>query len=185
MAVIIESSYGKTIGLPGYSSHKFCLSVKTEVADLSQVAVEAERVYRIMQTAVDAQMANPGWTPNGNGENHNKAAQSDGASHAPTNGAGATSTAPANSGQGPNPTLPWCCSPKQRLLIEEIAQRNNVDMAVFFDLSKKRFGKELAQLNKLEASGLIDELLDRYAEHKTQGGSRQRGRQYAGNGRGT
>lgn len=31
MAVIIESSYGKTIGLPGYSSHKFTLSIKTEV----------------------------------------------------------------------------------------------------------------------------------------------------------
>jgi len=179
MAVIIESSYGKTIGLPGYSSHKFCLSLKTEVADLSQVAKEAERVYAILQTAVDTEMSKPGWVPNGD----SKPTQAAAPSHALANGGGGTST--GNGTHPASPAMPWCCSPKQRLLIEELAQRNNVDIAVFFDLSKKRYGKELAQLNKLEASGLIDELLDRYPERKPAGARRQQGRQYAGNGRGT
>ena len=182
MAVIIESAYGKTIGLPGYGSHKFCLSLKTEVADLSQVAAEAERVYRILQSAVDTQMAQPGWVPNGNGESPAKAGASATPSHAPTNG-----TAGASAGPGvntPSPALPWCCSPKQRLLIEELAQRNHVEMSTFAELAHKRFGKELSQLNRLEASGLIDELLDTYRERKPAGGRRPSHREYAGNGNG-
>jgi hypothetical protein len=91
MAVIIESSYGKTIGLPGYSSHKFSLSLQTEVGDLSLVAAEAERVYGILQSVVDTQMAQPGWVPNGNGESHAKPSYSAGskeaASHTSTAGA--------------------------------------------------------------------------------------------------
>jgi len=181
MAIKIESAYSKTIGLPNYSSHKFHLSLTTEVTDLSQVAAEAEKVYRILQTAVDKELSQPGFVPNGQGDS--KSSQPAAPSHAPSNGASATST-----GNGAHPTGPaqqWACSPKQQSLIEDIGQRNNVEMTVFVDLAQKRFGKELTQLNKLEASGLIDELLDRYAERKPAGGRRQQGRQYAGNGRQT
>ncbi len=182
MAVIIESAYGKTIGLPGYSSHKFCLSLKTEVADLSQVAAEAERVYRILQSAVDTQMVQPGWVPNGHGDNHIKTSVSATPSHAPASNERGTST--GNGANMGSPPLPWCCSPKQRLLIEELAQRNHVEISQFAALAQTRFGKELAQLNRLEASGLIDELLDTYGERKPAGGRRPAQRQYAGNGNG-
>src|SRR5690625_592975 len=65
MAVLIESSYGKTIGLPGYSSHRFNLSIKTEVTDLSQIGEEATRIYQLLQEAVDQQMVHAGWVPQG------------------------------------------------------------------------------------------------------------------------
>ena len=179
MAIKIESAYSKTIGLPNYSSHKFHLCLTTEITDLSQVAAEAERVYRILQTAVDKEMSQPGWVPNGQGDS--KPGQPATPRRAPANGTSATST-----GNGAHPTGPvqsWACSPKQRSLIEDLALRNNVEMAVFADLALKRFGKEIGALNKLEASGLIDELLDRYAERKQAGSRRQPSRQYAGNGR--
>jgi hypothetical protein len=201
MAVIIESSYGKTIGLPGYSSHKFCLSVKTEVADLSQVGAEAERVYQIMQTAVDAQMAQPGWMPNGgNGNGHastpapttSAAANGHGANGGSANGGNGNSHS-ANGGNGangngahsvPSDRQPWNCSPKQRTLIEDLVRDNNLNLADIADLANKRFGKELGALNKLEASGLIDELLDTYGKRQQGAGRRQyQPRQTAGSGR--
>jgi hypothetical protein len=181
MAIKIESAYSKTIGLPNYSSHKFHLCLTTEVTDLSQVAAEAEKVYRILQTAVDKEMAQPGFVPNGQGDS--KPGQAAAPRPAPAHGAGSTST--SNGAHQPSQAQSWACSPKQQSLIEDLAQRNNVEIAVFADLAQKRFGKELSQLNKLEASGLIDELLDRYAERKPASGRRQANRQYAGNGRGT
>ena len=179
MAIKIESAYSKTIGLPNYSSHKFHLCLTTEVTDLSQVATEAERVYRILQTAVDKEMAQPGFVPNGQGDS--KPGQPAAPRPAPAHGTGGTTT--GNGAHPAGPVQSWACSPKQRSLIEDVAHRNNVEMAVFADLAQKRFGKELTQLNKLEASGLIDELLDRYAERKPAGARRQPSRQYAGNGR--
>ena len=181
MAIKIESAYSKTIGLPNYGSHKFHLCLTTEVTDLSQVAAEAERVYRILQTAVDKEMAQPGWVPNGQGDN--KPGQPATPRPTPAHGTGGTST--GNGAHPAGPVQSWACSPKQRSLIEDLALRYNVEMAVFADLAQKRFGKELTQLNKLEASGVIDELLDRYAERKPPGSRRQPSRQYAGNGRGT
>jgi len=47
---------------------------------------------------------------------------------------GGTST--ANGGSQTSPALPWCCSPKQRLLIEDLAQRNNVETAM--SVAKRR-----------------------------------------------
>lgn len=55
MAIIIEPSYGKTIGRPGYSSHKFLVSERSEASPVEVVPVEAERVYRILQESVDRQ----------------------------------------------------------------------------------------------------------------------------------
>jgi hypothetical protein len=35
MALTIEANYSKKVGLPGYSSHQFSLSLKAEITDLT------------------------------------------------------------------------------------------------------------------------------------------------------
>jgi len=50
MALTIEANYSKKVGLPGYSSHQFSLSLKAEITDLNQVPAEAARL-----------VSNPNW----------------------------------------------------------------------------------------------------------------------------
>ena len=40
MALQIEANYSKKIGLPGYSSHQFSITLKAELTDISQVEAE-------------------------------------------------------------------------------------------------------------------------------------------------
>jgi erythromycin esterase-like protein len=40
--IVLEANYSKKLGLPGYSSHQYSLTVRKEVSDISQV--EKERV---------------------------------------------------------------------------------------------------------------------------------------------
>jgi hypothetical protein len=35
--ITLEANYSKKIGLPGYSSHQFSVSLKSELSDVSQV----------------------------------------------------------------------------------------------------------------------------------------------------
>lgn len=134
MAVNIELTYGKKLGLPEYSSHNFSVSLKAEVARLEDVPGEVERVYRLLQVAVDQQIANPGFVP------------------------GKEPAAPAHN-NGTGDSKPWKCSDKQRALITKIVVENKLDRAEVEQLAVSRFGHGVALLNKLEASGLIDELL--------------------------
>lgn len=129
MAVNIELTYGKKLGLPEYSSHNFSVSLKTEVANLEDVHEEVSRVYDTLQTAVDEQIVNPGFVP---GEHRQPA--------------------------GGNGTH-WKCSDKQRDLILKVISENKLDRNDVEHLAHERFDKGLVLLNKLEASGLIDELL--------------------------
>ena len=43
MAVKIIANYSKRLGLPGYSSHQFSVSVETELANTDNVTSEASR----------------------------------------------------------------------------------------------------------------------------------------------
>lgn len=134
MAVNIELTYGKKLGLPEYSSHNFSVSLKAEVARLEDVPGEVERVYQILQASVDGQIVNAGYIP------------------------GKEPAAPIrNNGNADN--QPWKCSDKQRALIVKIVAENKLDFAEVDQLAVNRFGHGVALLNKLEASGLIDELL--------------------------
>ena len=133
MAILIEMQYGKKLGLPEYSSHNFSVSLKTEVARLEDVPGEVERVYQILQASVDGQIINAGFVP----------------------GAAAKPSVSV----GNSDTRPWRCSDKQRDLVLKIIRENGIDRAEVEQLAVSRFGHGAAQLNKLEASGLIDELL--------------------------
>jgi hypothetical protein len=151
MAIILELQYGKKLGLPEYSSHNFSVSLKTEAASLDQIPQEVERAYHILQQAVDSQIVNPGFVP--------------GMEAAP---------APSNivhmPSPGPSPTSPpssdWRCSPKQKELILKLVAERGLDRNQVDDHARQRFNKGVVELNKLEASGLIDELMGGGSQRK-------------------
>lgn len=134
MSVVLEMSYAKKLGLPEYSSHNFNVSLKTEVARLEDVRGEVGRVYQLLQAAVDEQIVHPGFVP------------------------GQEAPAPVRN-DASDEKVPWKCSDKQRELILKIVGENKLDRSKVEQLAVTRFGHGVLQLNKLEASGLIDELL--------------------------
>jgi hypothetical protein len=73
-------------------------------------------------------------------------------------------------------TSAWACSPKQRDLIEKIVRENDLDRREVDDLAKEMFdGTGVRQLNRLQASGLIDELLERHGGQRHNGNSNGNG----------
>ena len=55
--ITIKADYTKKIGLPGYSSHQFSVSLTTELTDLSQVEQESAKLYAKLQQSVDSSKA--------------------------------------------------------------------------------------------------------------------------------
>lgn len=149
MAVMLEANYSKKLGLPEYSSHQFSVSIRSELSDLQQVPEESARLYDLLQTSVDNQIRNPGFLP-GNG------------SEIPPSSANRISEYKQEKAGSAIPDRPWRCSEKQAGLIRGIIAQNNLDEAEVDELSHSLFGKCLPDLNKLEASGLIDRLLEQY-----------------------
>jgi hypothetical protein len=139
--IILEVNYSKKIGLPGYSSHQFSVSLKSELADISRVEQESARLYDILQSSVDNNIQQTGFLPGENGNGH-------------LNG---------NNGRHNQPKEePWKCSPKQKDLILKVIEENKLDKMSVEKLAQDRFSKGVKALNKLEASGLIEELLEKY-----------------------
>ena len=63
MALVLKGNYSKKIGLAGYSSHQFSLTLKTEITDIAQVPAEAARLYRLLQDGVDTSIKEVGFLP--------------------------------------------------------------------------------------------------------------------------
>jgi hypothetical protein len=78
----------------------------------------------------------------------------------------------------------WKCSDKQKDLILKLVDEHSLDKNEVDHLSRQRFGKGVKQLSKLEASGLIDELLDTYGggSGRSSGNNNQRSNGSAYNG---
>jgi hypothetical protein len=165
MALQLVAAYSKKLGLPEYSSHSFSVSITSEVSDLSQVEAEVSRVYAVLQGSVDREIVNPGFVPGGPPPPPAPVpAQRGGYS----NGQAATVPPPVNRVAAAGA---WKCSPKQRELIEKVITEHRLNTGDVDGLAQQRFGVGLAQLNKLQASGLIEELLDTYAS-RPRGGRR-------------
>ena len=94
-----------------------------------------------------------GYLPDGNGNTPSR----------PSNG-----RTPHTNGNGNGKDV-WNCSDKQRDLIIKIVDEHKLDKNDIEKLAQERFGKSVKVLNKLEASGLIDELLEKH-------GGKQNGR---------
>ena len=151
--ITLECNYSKKLGLPQYSSHQFSITLRTEIADLTQVQAESARLYKLLQEGVDASIKDVGFLPtNGTGGNGNGRG----------NGHGHNQNQPSENGD-------WNCSAKQRDLIQKIVTENNLEKAKVEALAQDRFGKGVKALNKLEASGLIEELLEQTGQNKGRG----------------
>ncbi|MFA5033938.1 MAG: hypothetical protein WC614_13100 [bacterium] len=146
MAIVFEANYSKKLGLPGFSSHQYSVTVRSEVTDIKQVPAESNRIYKLLQDAVDKEIQHVGFLPkNSNGNSSDKPAPNGG-----------------DNGNGHDDT--WDCSDKQKELILRIVSENNLDKQEIETLALERFGQGVKKLNRLEASGLIEELLEKYAE---------------------
>jgi hypothetical protein len=172
MAIRLITTYSKKLGLPGYSSHQFSVSVETELTTTADIPAESDRLYELLQENVDRQMQQPGFVPpgtygmempggNGSGTNHNGR----GANGHPANG-GPPAVNGTAAQAGPLDGR-WRCSDKQRDLILRIVDEQQLNKHSVEELAFARFGHGVRLLNKLEASGLIDELL---ANHGGSGG---------------
>lgn len=155
MAVIIEANYSKKVGLPNFSSHQYSVTLRTEISDLGHLEKANAELYGKLQAAVDSQIVNPGLVPGGSSDGTSAHGQ----------------VTPASRPAGNNEDV-WNCSDKQRDLILKLVGEHNLDKNEVESLAQRRFGTGVRQLDKLQASGLIDELIE------THGGAA------AGNGRG-
>jgi len=145
----LECTYSKKIGLPGYSSHQFCVTLRAEIPDVSQVQSESARLYALLQQGVDASIQQVGFLPNENGRNATPR-------HYAGNGAN------GHHSNGHSHAESWTCTPKQKDLILSFVDEQKLDKVEADNLAQDMFGKGVRQLNKLEASGLIDELIEKY-----------------------
>ena len=159
MAVILEAAYSKKLGLPNYSSHSYVVSIRTELSDLTQVESENARLYALLQQSVDGEIQKVGFLPD------------------PTrygmNNAEASHQSPSTDGDGQHhaehlihhpPGDHWMCSDKQKELILKLVEQHKLEKPEVEALAKEMFGLPVKTLNRLQASGLIEELLERYGK---------------------
>ena len=153
MAVKLIANYAKRLGLPGYSSHQFSVSVETELQNVTDVAGESARLYESLQKAVDDQMQQTGFVPpDGYGL---KDGQTNGNGHQAGTDAG--------------------ISEKQLDLINRIVRENNANKADIENMAVTMFGGGVRTLNRMQASNLIDELFEKYPRRNGNGSGNGRG----------
>ena len=180
MAIKMISNYSKRLGLPGFSSHQFSVSVETELVATDDIPAESARLYQLLQSNVDQQIQATGFVPS---YDYGMEPVTD------NNGTSPAPHAPAPNGNGGNGTgrqrgPAWKCSDKQRDLILKLIEEHQLDKHSIEALAVERFGKGVRLLNKIEASGLIDELLDNHGGGSGQGNARRRNvSAYQNNGR--
>jgi hypothetical protein len=152
MAIKLVANYSKRLGLPGYSSHQFSVSVETELRDITEADTEMENLYHQLQRNVDAQIQETGFVPS---EAYG--------SQSPQRQAPLQNTKPQTHYEQSEPDHDgWSCSEKQEKFIHRIMKENNLPITEIDDLAHRRFGRPAQRLNKMQASGLIDALLDQY-----------------------
>jgi hypothetical protein len=144
MALTITATVSKKVGKPNYGSEGFTLTVQSEVTNLDQVKEESHRLYLLLSDSVSQELAGS-----------------------------STDTAPKNA-EWPkivrNASPDWKCSEKQRDLILRVMEDNGVNQGDVESISLEMFGNsDLKSLNKLQASGIIDEMLNRWGKKSSRG----------------
>jgi hypothetical protein len=157
------TNYSKRLGLPGYSSHQFSVSVETEIINVEDVAAESTHLYETLQRSVDEQIQQTGFVPDADyGSNGN--------GHQPVNRIKANGI--KTNGNGDDG---WRCSEKQEALLKKLLHDHNLE-EVAEEMSQEMFGCSPEGLNKLQASGLIQRILEGHASKKPSKGKNGNGR---------
>jgi hypothetical protein len=158
MAVLLQITYQKKLGLPNFSSHSCSVSVQVEVADLSQVAEENNRLYKLLQASVDEEIQKVGFMPD---------ATSYGMNGGLPNGNGPHRQQRRTSEVPDSPI-----TEKQLDLINSILRDNNANKAEMDNLCVEMFGGGIRTLNRIQASEFIDELFIKFPRRKGNGTGR-------------
>jgi hypothetical protein len=147
MAIQLSANYSKKLGLPNYSSHSFSAAVTVELTDITQVQEELQKLYALLQTSVDQEIQNSGYVPStGNSSNSHQ--------HPPNgNGNG------RHHQNGSAGFDHWNCTDGQKSFILRIVNENNLDKQEVENLSQQLFQTGVKQLNRMQASQLIEDLL--------------------------
>ena len=194
----LHYSYRKTCGLPGYSSASASAEVEVELVELNELERTCSNLYSKLQGVVDRELADrPGFVPDhGYGMDGKSQASGNGAAnsngqngsngHSNGNGYSANGNGhPANGSNGHNGDA-WNCSDKQRELITKLVGEHHLDKGEVDATSHDMFGVGVKDLNKLQASGLIERILDEHGGGRKGNGARSRStpprRQYVNEG---
>ena len=170
MAVKLVSNYAKRLGLPGYSSHQFSVSVETELSDLERAPAEIAKLYQTLQQAVDREIQYTGFVPDDDYGAKLPSASQTHSSQLPT--VVVSSDPDQINQQSGGSDGAWACSLKQRQLITDLAAELNLSDAELVERAKSFSGLPLEQMNKLAASNLISRLLEEATNQRN--GNRQR-----------
>jgi len=170
MAVLLQMTYSKKLGLPNFSSHSCAVSLQVEIGDVSQVTGEVKRLYALTQDAVDREIQQVGWMPSDpaygltNGTSHLVNGNANGY---PVNG-----TNNRSAGEGTPIT------DKQLDLIHKVVRENDVDKADIEQMAIQMFGAGVRSLNRMQASNFIDELFNQYGKKPSASNGTWSGYQY-------
>lgn len=138
MAATLEVHFSRKRGEPEFSSRQASLTLRVEISDLTNIHTESDRLFGLVRECVDAEL-----------ENY-------------CNTGDTTSRPPSASGHGR-----WIPPTEAQLkLIDKVCKEHKVHPDEIESLVKDRFGCSLDQIQKLQASSLIQELLDRYSKHR-------------------
>ena len=181
MAIELQATYSKKLGLPNYSSHCFVVSLRTELTDLSQVEEESARLYALLQQSVDSQVQEVGFLPDATtygmdgGERTPQPAPVNRLNgHANGKSAAPAPAAAPQPKQDAEPDTAWNCSDKQRELIVKLGRQAKMQWEEVEHLASLRFDQPVRSLDRKQASVLIEALLVHRDEKSHTNGSRAR-----------
>ena len=182
MAVILQMTYQKKLGLPNYSSHACSVSLTVEIPDASIAAQESTKLYALLQTAVDNEIKEVGFMPDATTYGMNNGAQaneprSNGNGNGYRNGSGHPSNGNGHHSSGNRNGDYWNCTDGQKGLILRVINENGLDKQAIEDQAQQLFGIGVKELDKMQASQLIEELLEKCGRKPT--GQRRWNRQPA------
>jgi hypothetical protein len=161
MAIILQMTYQKKLGLPNYSSHSCAVSLTVEIPDVSVAAQESSKLYALLQTAVDNEIQQVGFMPDSTTYGMNN--------RQPANGNGHAGNGNGHSGNGNHRTAAsasnnddrWNCTDGQKGFILRIISESSLKKQDVEEQSLQLFGIGVKALDKMQASQLIEELLEK------------------------